>query len=171
MEKLVYIKSWKTNEYSRLICIHKTYKQELENLFKNKYKVKVKDFDDDASVTLIYNDYEMDKREFWYKVFNLLIENGYKFVGAALSRYEWFKREYIKLEEERQSEIERQKKHQEEQERLKKEREEQRKKEEGEYGWLCGKYDCLTTLEFCKKCKYNVKYNLNCSPRKVKLIK
>lgn len=167
MEKLVYIKSWKTNEYSRLICIHKTYKQELENLFKNKYKVKVVDFDDDTSVALIYNDYEMDKREFWYKVFNLLIENGYKFVGAALSRYEWYKSKYIKLEEERLAEIELEK----EQERLRKEKEEQRKKEEGEYGWICDKCDCLTTLEFCKKCKYNSKYNLGCSPRKVKLIK
>lgn len=161
MEKLVYVKSWKTNENSRVICVHKTYKQELENLFKNKYEVKIRDFDDDTSVALINNDYTISYTEFWYKVFNLLIENGYKFVGAALSRYEWYKSEYIKLEEERnQVEIQ-----------LKKQQEEQHKKEEGEYGWFCSKYDCLTTLEFCKKCKYNARYDLGCSPTKVKIIK
>ena len=154
-------------------CIPKECKQELEELFKNfKYSVRIEDVKDDnvrVNKWLLREDILL--RDFWYAVLTKLKEAGYEFSSYVQSKYEWYKSEHIKLEEERRIAREKENEAYEEKVRLCKEQEEQRKKEESETGWLCVKYGCLTTLAFCKKCEYNTRYNLNCSPKKVKLIK
>lgn len=172
MKRKVYIATCGYGE-RREYCIPVECKQELEELFKDfKYSVRIED--------LKNGNVKVDKgwlregtllRDFWYAVLTKLKDAGYEFSSYVQSKYEWYLNEHIKLEEERRIAREKQRQEYEEKQRLLKEEQERRKKEESEYGWLCNKYGCLTTLKFCEKCKYNTKYFLNCSPQKVKIKK
>lgn len=156
MTKKVYIKSYKTNPYSRILCINKECLEEVKNLFQDfKYKLKIEDFDDSKSICILKNDYNVSDREFWYCVLTILKNSDYEFSSYVNSKYTWYESEHLKAEEEK---------------RLKTEKQEslQQPKERIEYGYFCDKYGCLTNITYCKnKCRYNLKYNLNCKPRKV----
>ncbi len=136
-------------------------KQELEELFKGfKYPVKIEAIND-ANVKIDKDILRKDTllRDFWFAVLTKLKESGYKFSSYVQRKYDWYESEHIKLEEERRILAEKIKEHE----------EEQRKKEESQYAWLCVKYGSVTTLEYCRRCKYNTKYNLGCRAQKIKI--
>lgn len=168
MERRVYIRSWKTNSNSRIYCLNKGCREEVENLFKNfKYRLSIEDFDDDKSICFIKNDNSVSDREFWYLVFTVLKDNGYEFSSYLTTRYAWYESEHLKAEEQKRLEQEKR-----ELEKQEKERQEKIKQEESEYGLFCNKYGCLTNIGYCiNKCKYNTQYNMNCRPERVKIKK
>lgn len=163
MERLVYIKSWKTNPNSQIYCVHNTFKKEVEDLFEHfEYRIRIGDFDDNKSTYLSNPDYDVSGTKFWYLVLKKLKDNGYVFSTFVQSRFEWYEIEYLKEQERlNQQRLERQK-----------QKETKEEKPKVQYGWFCNKYDCLTELDFCNnKCVYNTKYNMNCKPEMVKIKK
>ena len=140
------MKSWRETEKPNVICIHKSNKEEVIKLFENfKYKIDVVDFNDDKSIALVYNDYRIEKIEFWVKVFELLIENEYEFTESVKSRYEWYKLQIEKPKEliEEVKPIE---------------------DKPNTILW-CWENGCETTLSACKRCRFT-SHNFNCQPKK-----
>jgi hypothetical protein len=173
MERKVYVRSWKINPDSCVYCVPKTYKEELKTLFKNfVYELSILNFDDDKSVYIRKEDYDVSDREFWYLVLTVLKNNGYEFSSYVTTRYAWYENEHLKAEEEKRLKAQKAELERQEKERQEKERLEKIKQEESEYGLLCNKYGCLTNIGFCiNKCKYNTQYNMNCRPERVKIKK
>lgn len=169
MKKLVYIKTRKLDDF-KLVCIHKDYEHTVRELLSaSKYRFNIYSFDFN-SVYIEKNDYNISDRTFWYEVLTILKNNEFAFTEQVESRYEYYVKEHLKLEEQKRVLEENEKAKQEEKERLEKERLDKIKKEENEYAFLCLKYDCLTNIEFCrKKCEYNTKYNMNCRPKKIRI--
>ena len=160
MKKLVYLKAWRETEKPNVVCVHKSNKEELITLFKNfEYKIDIVNFNDDKSVALYYNDYNITKIEFWFKVFELLLKNGYKFTDTVQSRYDWYK---SKIEEEIESKKQEEFKRLKEQEELKKAL---AQKQTNTILW-CWENGCETTLTACSKCRFTNR-GITCEPVKV----
>lgn len=146
---------------NQVFSASKECKQELEELFKGfKYPVKIEAIND-ANVKIDKDILRKDTllRDFWYAALTKLKESGYNFSSYVQSKYEWYESEHKKLEEERRILAE----------KIKEKQEKELKKEESQYAWLCVKYGSLTTLEYCRKCKYNVIYDLGCCAKKIKI--
>lgn len=145
MEKLVYLKSWRETEKANVVCVHKSNKEELEQLFEDyKYKIEIVDFNDDKSVALLNHDYSVSASKFWFNVFNVLLDNNYKFTNAVQSRFEWYK---SKIEFSKQEPI------------LVVE------KEQVKTILWCWENGCETTLTACKKCRFT-KNDIECQPQR-----
>lgn len=144
MKKLVYTKSWREGEKANVICIHKSNKEEIIKLLKN-HRVDIVDFNDGVSIALMYNDYRVEKTEFWVKVFELLLENGYEFTNAVQSRFEWYKAQIEKTKEI----IE----------------EEKPLEDEPQYILWCWENGCETNYKACSKCRFT-KSGISCEPKK-----
>ena len=143
MKKLVYMKSWREGEKANVICIHKSNKEEVIKLFENfKHRIDVVDFNDEVSIALLNNDFNVTNTMFWYNVFNILIENEYEFTESVKSRYEWYK-EQIKPKEP----IE----------------EEKPLEDKTKYILWCWEDGCETTLRACSKCRFTNR-GIKCEP-------
>lgn len=172
MERLVYVKSWKTNIDLKIYCVHNTFKKEVEDLFKGfKYNLRIKSFDDDKSVCFVKNDFNVSDRVFWYQVLNKLKESGYVFTTFVQSRYDWLKKEYLEVQEQIRIDAEKAKKVREQKQQKEEQAIEEIKNQSLQYGWLCNKWGCLVESNCYETCEYNLKYNMNCRPERVKIKK
>jgi hypothetical protein len=147
MKKLVYLKAWRENE-KPVICIHKSYKEEVIKLFeKFGYRIDIHDFNDGVSIALLNHDFIVTSTMFWYKALNVLLENEYEFTESVKSRYEWYKSQIEKPQEPIQ------------------EVEKPIEDKPNTILW-CSENGCETTLTACKKCRFT-KRGITCNPKKV----
>lgn len=146
---------------NQVFSVPKECKQDIELLFNDfKYQISLESLNDNflkIEKNLARKDILL--RDYWYSVLTRLKDNGYAFSSYVEKRYKWYEQEHKKLEEERRILAE----------KIKEKQEKELKKEESQYAWLCVKYDSLTNLEYCRKCKYNTKYNLDCCAKKIKI--